>query len=680
MPHVAVAGRRRRAAASGRRRRRCAGGALGGWRAGAPGHARAVERALATPPHRVVGQRRWLATAAALLLTAGVAAAAAWQRISSPPPAAPAVESAQEPAARARGRQSGRVATPAEALPAAPEQPVPEEPVAPPPEPPALPPVTHPAPRPAHPIAARQRAARQSAQRGGCDDGGGPVRRGKPRASRTAVRGRRRSSTRFCNRSYSGSEEAKQSLLSLADMLLAQGQADAALARFDAYLGQRRPGARGGGAGRASPRPGPASRGAAPTSGPRGARCSTAIRGRPMGGARASGWLISTPQCRSMMPRAPVIPVVVALAIVVSARGRRPRLRRRADATPAATAAAPARVVLVSAPGVFGDLAGRLLDLVDVPGGIEIGRAERLRADEVFRVKGTDAGRATVWVTLDGTTAWVRAADADRERLVFRELAVSAPLSELDRERLCQMLASGLAAIGEDGAGALEPGRRPGRQWGLRPQAATTGGHAAGVCGPRRKPIPAVEWRVGAALRATAPPSRRRARPRHQGQRLDRALWALRPGAVARHPVRHQLQGGQHRGRRRRLEGRCVAARRRGRGRDLVDASRGRRWSGPLARMHASDVYSAWVDEVVDRGHSGRAAGRSSRCHRAVPACGCPPPSCSISPSGRSTPTPTVRRSTLIVGSSPVSTNVGAYFVQDQFALHPGVVLELLWR
>ena len=188
-----------------------------------------------------VGQRRWLATAAALLLTAGVAAAAAWQRISSPPPAAPAVDSAREPAARARGRRSARVAAPAEALPAAPEQPAPEEPVAPPPAAAARRPATlaHPAPQPAHPIA-KQREARKV--------------RGDPAATTAAnlfaAANRARRERRFADaaqlyqtlhRSFAASEEATQSLLSLADMLLAQGQADAALARFDAYLASAAP-------------------------------------------------------------------------------------------------------------------------------------------------------------------------------------------------------------------------------------------------------------------------------------------------------------------------------------------------------------------------------------------------------------------------------------------------------
>ena len=62
--------------------------------------------------HRVIGQRRWLATAAALLLTAGVAAAAAWQRMSSSPPAAPAVDPARESAAWTRGANGDRRAWP----------------------------------------------------------------------------------------------------------------------------------------------------------------------------------------------------------------------------------------------------------------------------------------------------------------------------------------------------------------------------------------------------------------------------------------------------------------------------------------------------------------------------------------------------------------------------------------
>jgi hypothetical protein len=134
------------------------------------------------------------------------------------------------------------MAAPAEALPAAPEQPAPEAPVAPTPEAPALAPapVALPAPRPAHPAAARQRAPRQV--------------RADPAtttaASLFAAANRARRERRFADaaqlyqtlrRSYPASEEATQSLLSLADMLLAQGQTDAALARFDAYLASPAP-------------------------------------------------------------------------------------------------------------------------------------------------------------------------------------------------------------------------------------------------------------------------------------------------------------------------------------------------------------------------------------------------------------------------------------------------------
>jgi hypothetical protein len=135
------------------------------------------------------------------------------------------------------------MAAPAEALPAAPEQPAPEAPVAPTPEPsaPAPTPVAHPPPRPAHPAAAKQREPRQV--------------RGDPDTTATAASlfaaaNRARRERRFADaaqlyqalrQSHPASEEATQSLLSLADMLLGQGQTDAALARFDAYLASAAP-------------------------------------------------------------------------------------------------------------------------------------------------------------------------------------------------------------------------------------------------------------------------------------------------------------------------------------------------------------------------------------------------------------------------------------------------------
>jgi hypothetical protein len=374
-----------------------------------------------------------------------------------------------------------------------------------------------------------------------------------------------------------------------------------------------------------------------------------------------------------MMSRAPVIPIVVALALatVVSARAA-PALAD--DAADDAAPAAPARVVLVSAPGVFGDLAGRILDVVDVPGGIEIGRAERLRADEVFRVKGTDAKRATVWVTVDGTTAWVRAADAERERFVFRDLAVSAPISELDRERLCQVLASGLATIAEDGAGAI--GRADAQAaMGIAP-APPPPVVTQQVFATETRPIPRVEWSLGAVYEA----QRTEAGPAH-GPGIVATAWAnrqaRRPGAwlVTQYDIGYKSArtgggGGVWK------DGVSLRA---GAGLDATWWMRVEAGGGvDLVRLHASDVYSPGLTRSsVEIIPVARLAARFAVSELF----GIRMSATAVLDIARSSIHAYISSQTVVVDPiSPVTTDVGAYYVTDDFSLHPGLGLELWWR
>jgi hypothetical protein len=152
------------------------------------------------------------------------------------------------------------------------------------------------------------------------------------------------------------------------------------------------------------------------------------------------------------MKRAHTLSTLLVLVLAVA-----PRAPYHAAAAAVEVAAArAARVVLVGAPGGFSELAGRIWDQVDVPGGVEIARAEGLSPAELFRSDGVGAGSATAWVFLEGNVVRVRAADARRERFVFRELAVSSPLTEIDRESLCQLLKSELVTVIEGGSGALD--------------------------------------------------------------------------------------------------------------------------------------------------------------------------------------------------------------------------------
>jgi hypothetical protein len=65
------------------------------------------------------------------------------------------------------------------------------------------------------------------------------------------------------------------------------------------------------------------------------------------------------------------------------------------------------------------------------------------------------ADRPNAWVVVEGARALIRTAAAGRERFVFRDLAVSQPLSELDSERIGQTLKVALVPVIAGGQGAL---------------------------------------------------------------------------------------------------------------------------------------------------------------------------------------------------------------------------------
>jgi hypothetical protein len=143
--------------------------------------------------------------------------------------------------------------------------------------------------------------------------------------------------------------------------------------------------------------------------------------------------------------------LAVAVALLVTTPGR-------------ASAASPQEIdVMVVAPGEeLGHLAQRLRDVLVVgdspagPGGVvRMGHADRFEPQDLFRLEGPATDHPAAWVEMDGAVVHLRAAGPGRERFVFRDLAVSRPLNELDRERIAQALKAALATVIEGGPSAL---------------------------------------------------------------------------------------------------------------------------------------------------------------------------------------------------------------------------------
>jgi hypothetical protein len=87
---------------------------------------------------------------------------------------------------------------------------------------------------------------------------------------------------------------------------------------------------------------------------------------------------------------------------------------------------------------------------------VQVARADRVEAAELFDLHRTEAAHPTAWVIVDGATVHVRAAGAGRAQFVFRDITTSRPMTDLDRERVGQTLRTALGAVIEGRAGALD--------------------------------------------------------------------------------------------------------------------------------------------------------------------------------------------------------------------------------
>jgi hypothetical protein len=154
---------------------------------------------------------------------------------------------------------------------------------------------------------------------------------------------------------------------------------------------------------------------------------------------------------------------------------------------------APWRVVLVGDDAAAAGLEPTLRDLLGEYAPVDIQRAARLDAVALFRVDAATAA-PTAFVIVDGAAARVRAASAGRDRFVFRDLAVAAPPTDLDRERIGQTVKTALATVREGGPGVVDR-EDAARRLGLAPEP------------PPPSPPPILEAAAPAALApAAAPP------------------------------------------------------------------------------------------------------------------------------------------------------------------------------
>jgi hypothetical protein len=120
-----------------------------------------------------------------------------------------------------------------------------------------------------------------------------------------------------------------------------------------------------------------------------------------------------------------------------------------------------ATVVIVAADATTSEwVAGRVQDLLaDLLSGAQIEFAERFSPGDLFLADEPERPRAKAWVSIVGPVAQVRVANAKRERFVFRDLVVSQPLTEIDRERIGQTLKAALLTVAEEGAPTLDRGK-----------------------------------------------------------------------------------------------------------------------------------------------------------------------------------------------------------------------------
>jgi hypothetical protein len=104
------------------------------------------------------------------------------------------------------------------------------------------------------------------------------------------------------------------------------------------------------------------------------------------------------------------------------------------------------------------ELHRRIRNLIGPPWDVrfEIATTPEIASADLFGPGDGSGAPAAVWVLVGDGAARIRAADGRRQLFVFRDVAVAAPLAELDRERIAQVANAALATVLDRRPGALD--------------------------------------------------------------------------------------------------------------------------------------------------------------------------------------------------------------------------------
>jgi len=153
-----------------------------------------------------------------------------------------------------------------------------------------------------------------------------------------------------------------------------------------------------------------------------------------------------------MMPDGRIAPFLLAALIAPSMAAR------AADRGGPVEGGAATRVVLIGGDAAVPGLEKRIRGLMGGNRALTIEHAAELDANRMFRATPADTATVTTWISVDRGTCRLYVVDRARQRFLFRSLSVAAPLTEVDRERIGQVLKTAVLTVVEGGEGLLALG------------------------------------------------------------------------------------------------------------------------------------------------------------------------------------------------------------------------------